>query len=160
MASFLKDNVGSSLLELVIAVVLFALLASSAVGILLMTIDMNERSLVEQKMRNLETETRTALHIIAKRDMSEFVYNQSAIEFTDGEWELSGEGTSELIDDVTRLIEFTDIHRSSSTKEIVTEGSFESFLDTGSKRADITLTYSPQFGEDIVKSSSVLFAEY
>lgn len=156
----IKDNSGSSLIELVIAISLFALLSASAVGLLLMTINMNERSRIELKMRSLDHEVKIALQTIVLRDVGEISYNQSGIEFLGGEWSLSGEGTSELIDDVTRIIEFTDIYRSSSTKEMVLASDPEAILDSGTKQVDITLTYTPQFGEDIVKRSSILLTNY
>lgn len=159
MADLLKKKQGASIVELVIAIALFSLMASAAVGLLLLTVNMDERSQLEFRLRLIMAESRAALHSVAARDLAELNLESSGLEFINRQWVLAGEGSSELLGKTVRVIEFSPVYRASTSRQIVDISDPEAVLDPGSRIAEIKLTRQPQFGQAIVRTEKVLLVE-
>jgi len=100
-------NRGQSILEIVIALAIFALIASSFVSLTLGSFIAVDSGSEQLTAAALADEGLEAVRSVRDGAWNELIYNQSAISSSTGVWQLVGEGASETIGPYTRTITFT-----------------------------------------------------
>jgi len=99
------DQSGQSLVELVIALALFALMVAGWAGLFMIDYAGVNRSADLTAAEGLAQEALAAAEAIRHRAWNELVYQQSAVTIADSRWTLAGEGTSEQIGKFRRQLE-------------------------------------------------------
>jgi len=142
--TFIKKNQnGQILLELIVAVGIFALVASSMISLVL---GGNAALLQGSDQINAQTlaqEGIEAVRAVRDRAWNEINYNQSAVATSSGQWAFSGEGTSEKIGIYTRTIIFSDVCRDVLNNITVCPGAY---LDRHAKKVDVKITWLTSTG--------------
>jgi len=154
---FLRKKIretGQSLVEIVIAMAIFSLMAVSMIGLLFggLTLSLEGGKITEAGL--LAQEGLEALRSIKARAWNELIFDRSAVQVVSNEWSLVGENTIEEIGDFSRTIDFFDVYRNLQN-EIVSFDDAGSFLDLESKK--ITATVSWDTGRGITNSVEKTF---
>lgn len=100
---------GQSILEVVVALAIFALIASSFVSLTLGSFAALDSSSDQLTAAALADEGLEAVRSVRDGAWNELIYNQSAVSSSTGAWRLAGEGSSETIGPFTRTITFTPV---------------------------------------------------
>ena len=108
------SNRGQSLVEIVIALGIFAVIASSSVSLVLSGLVSLERGRQLTRASALAREGLEAVRVIRDRDWNELSYSRSAVAVSGNRWVFSGEGTTEQIGEFERTIDFFPVYRDSS----------------------------------------------
>ena len=111
---------GQSILEVIIALAIFALFAASMVSLALGGFTSLIKSDEYLTAAALADEGLEAARAIRDGAWNELVYNQSAVSSSTGAWRFLGEGTSETIGSFQRVITFTplDLYRQEVTAKV------------------------------------------
>lgn len=136
----LKTLKGQSLIELVISLGLFAVLAAAIGGIIFTGLGSLERSSQLVKASALAQEGLEAIRAIRNRDWNELVYNQSALKIENNEWLFEGEGTSEQIGRFTRTLSFKSLYRDDKGALAIASQP-GSYLDPNSKEVKVEINW-------------------
>ncbi|HLD81816.1 MAG TPA: prepilin-type N-terminal cleavage/methylation domain-containing protein [Patescibacteria group bacterium] len=107
------DNDGFSLIEVMLASAVFALLVTALVGAVIYGRQGTTRSGESLRAQFLVEEGLEAVRSIRDSAWNGLVFDQSGVELASGRWAFSGEGTDNIIDDSTRTIVFADVCRDS-----------------------------------------------
>jgi type II secretory pathway pseudopilin PulG len=140
MFNFFLNNKGASIIEIVIALGIFALMASSFAVILVGSFSGILRGGEFLQAESLAQEAETAIFSIKKRVFNELVYNESSVVSDSGYWELSGEGDSYEEDGFLRQIYFYDVYRAVDGA-YAEEGDSGAFNDLLSKKVLIKISW-------------------
>lgn len=111
MSNFFLKNKGASIIEIVIALGIFAIMASSFAVVLSGSFAGMLRGGEFLQTESLAQEAEGAIIAIKKRAFNKLVYDESSIVFSEGKWELSGEGDNYSQDGFLREIYFYDVFR-------------------------------------------------
>ncbi len=141
---FLKiNNQGQSLLEVILALAIFALLAAT-----LVTMSTGGLSSLNQSSRQIEAnalaqEGVEAVRAIRDRAWNELTFTTSTVTTTGGQWVLGTEGTTETIGDYTRVISLSDVCRDGGGDLVACPGTY---TDVHSKKVTSEVFWSPRAG--------------
>jgi prepilin-type N-terminal cleavage/methylation domain-containing protein len=140
-----NKNKGFSLVEVVLALAIFAL-SWSAIA----SLSLSGFSAIEQGGRFTEAESLVQEGLEGVRAASEPAWNElifstSSVEISGGEWQFSGEGTTEIIDLFTRTILFNDVCRDSSDNVVDCPGDY---VDPHSKEVVSNILWNVRPGID------------
>ena len=100
---------GQSILEVIIALAIFALIAAAMVSLMLGSFTSLIKSDEYLTAAALADEGLEAVRSVRDGAWNELIYDQSAVSNTTGEWKLGDEGTTETIGAFTRTITFTPV---------------------------------------------------
>ncbi len=106
-----NNNRGQSVLEIIIAMAIFVLIASSMISLVLGGNTALEQGGEQTQAEYLAQEAIEAIRSIRDGAWNEIIYNQSAVATSNHKWVFSGEGTDETIGQYTRTITFEDVCR-------------------------------------------------
>lgn len=131
---------GFSLLEVIIALGLFVFLAASVTSLLLGGSELLLQGGKITQATALQSEAIDVVRAIKNRSWNELKYSQSAIFKEDSFWSLAGEGSSEQIDEFSRIISFLPVYRNEQG-DIVAEGSPGALLDVSSQYVSVEVSW-------------------
>jgi len=137
-------NKGSSLVEVVLAFAIFALISSSLASLILGAYNIMIRDAEIAEGRLLANQGMEALRSISERAWNSMTYEKSAINYDLGYWDLTGEGTDEQIEKYTREILFFDVYRDEENN-IVTIDNPEAWLDPASREVEVVVNWDTGF---------------
>ncbi len=109
-----SKNKGQSILEVILALAIFALFASAMVSLTLGSFEALGRGDDYLRAAALADEALEAARAIRDGAWNELTVNQSAATSTSGEWQFAGEGTDEQISKFHRVLSFSPVCRDSS----------------------------------------------
>lgn len=142
-----KENTGQSLVELVIALGLFAIIAAALGTSALGNLQALERGGQHIKANLLAQEAIAGVQSIRYRDWQELSYERSGVSITGNQWVLDGEGTTEDIDGFTRTINFTRVYRD-ILGNLVSAAHPEAVLDPNSRLVTVAVSWAIRPGVD------------
>ena len=121
---FKAEQRGQSILEVIIAMAIFGLVAASLLGFIMG----GDQALLlggdQTKAEALAQEGIEAVRSIWDNAWNELVYSQSAINSSTGHWILNGENTTETIGKFVRTISFSDVCRSNLNQIVDRPGDY------------------------------------
>ncbi|MBN2838777.1 MAG: prepilin-type N-terminal cleavage/methylation domain-containing protein [Fusobacteriaceae bacterium] len=133
-----KTN-GFILIEVLIAIALFAVFASAMISMILGSLVVLEKGADYSYAANLSQESLEAIKVIENESWNQMIYDKSALGFEDG-WFLAGEGTEERIGKFNRYIEFSPVFRDEN-KNIVSSTSLTAMLDVNSLNIESVVSW-------------------
>src|SRR3989344_4218255 len=95
---------GQSLIEVLIALAIFAVLAAAMVSLTLCSLISASRGGEYQLARSLAAESLAATRGVRDRAWNEFTYATSTATSTTGQWQLVGEGSSDVVGAFSRTM--------------------------------------------------------
>jgi len=131
----LKNKRGFSVLEIVLAMGLFTIIAGGAAGVVIQAFSSTRLGEEETKATFLASEGLEAVRAIQERDFWALVAGTHGLDSSTGKWELSG--TQNTFGKYTRKIVISNIYRDASGN-IVTSGGI---LDLYTKRVEAVVTW-------------------
>lgn len=147
---------GQSLIEIIIALAIFALIGAAMVALVVGSFQALEKGGEQFQAAVLAQEGIEAVRSIRDRGWNELSYQQSGITINSGRWEFLGEGTSEVIGRYQRTITFVDIYRDANYN-IVLSTNPGAVLDLNSQEVRVEVQWTPQPGiVNIVRRYSLL----
>ncbi|MCD4694167.1 hypothetical protein K8R62_02290, partial [bacterium] len=132
------NNKGQSILEVILAVAIFALIGVTLSSMILGSFNSLTRSVDMTKAQALLDEAVEAVKSIKGGAWNKMVYNRSAVTTNSNEWIFNGEGSSQVIDEYTRTIDFEDVCRDSGDNIIACPGAY---TDIHTKKAVVTIEW-------------------
>ncbi len=132
----IKNLEGVSMIEIIVALGLFATMVASLLVFSLQGLESIQRSIYYQQALLYLDEGTEAVMAIARDDWSNLAFTQSALTIRNAQWYLAGEGSTETLNDFSRTIYFSDIYRDDN-HQIVEQSHVPADLDELSKYADI-----------------------
>ncbi len=121
----IKNNKdGQSLLELILALAIFSLIAVAMITMANGGFVALEQGGEQTEAENLAQEGIEAVRSIHDRAWNELTHNQSGVSASSSSWNFLGEGTTETIGEYTRTISFEDVCRDVSDDIITCPGSY------------------------------------
>ena len=142
-SSKLFSQTGQSLLEVIIAMAIFAFLGSFMASFLVGSFVGLERGGEQTQAEALAQEGIEAVRSIRDSAWNKVLYNQSAVVLNSGQWVFSGEGTTEQIGQFSRNITFNDVCRDTSDEIITCPGDY---TDIHSKKITVAVDWDPTIG--------------
>ena len=143
MKEKLKNNKGQSILEVMLAVAIFALIGATLSSMILGSFNSLTRSANMIKAQALSDEAVEAVKLIKRGAWNKMVYDRSAVATNSNEWLFSGEGSTQIIDGYTRIIDFEDVCRNSSDDIVACPGAY---TDVHTKKAVVTIEWEVRPG--------------
>jgi len=143
----IKNMNGQSILEITIALALFAGLAVSLVVLALSGFSSLVRSRDIARAGALAQEGIEAVRSIRDRDWSEFAYDRSGVEISGSSWVFMGEDTTETIGAFTRTIDFYPVYRNVSGQIVAAEDPGAS-ADASSTKVTVGVSWEIRPGTD------------
>lgn len=144
MLKKIANTKGQSILEIIVAMAIFALvsaaIATMAVGSFGALIQGGEYS----KAEALAQEALEAVKSIKDRAWNESRFNQSALDGTGDYWVFAGEGTQEKIDIYTRVVTLHDVCRDAENEITDCPGEY---LDVHAKEARVLVSWETGMGK-------------
>ncbi len=150
---------GQSMVEIVIALAIFAILAAGFSALFLVSFNSLLRSQQTIRAEGLISEAVAALQSIRNRAYNELIFSRSAISLSGKQWQLVGESTTEQIDRFTRLIDFFLVYRDSSG-EIVASTTPGARLDVQSREVSIIINWTTEFSRDFSLTRRIYLNNY
>ena len=138
-----SNQIGQSLLEVIIALAIFALIGSFMAPFIVESFVGLERGGEQTQAEALAQEGIEAVRSIKDSAWNEIFYNQSAIIVNLGQWALAGEGTTEQIGQFTRTITFNDVCRDASFEIVSCPGDY---VDIHSKKITVAVDWETMIG--------------
>ncbi|MBL7057969.1 hypothetical protein ISS03_01410 [Patescibacteria group bacterium] len=151
-----SNNSGVSMLGIILALGIYALLSSAIVSLMMGSFAGIMRSDQWIEGNSLAQEGYEAVRSIRDRAWNEVVLSKSAIATSTIGWIFSGEDTTEQIGDFTRTITFEDVCRNISDNIVTCPGEY---LDIQSKKVDIKVVW-PISAFDNGATSSAEYSSY
>lgn len=142
-----KNNLGQSVVEIVVALAIFAVLAAALGTMILGGFSSLKRSSDLIWARALAQEGIEAVRAIRNRNWNELAYSRSAVEVAGNRWVFSGEGTTEEIETFTRVIDFEPVYRDAAGN-IAEAGNPGAFLDASSTKVTVDVSWETRTGLD------------
>jgi len=149
MAHFLHNHKGQSLLEVVVAMAVFALFAAS-----LVTLSTGGFAGLEQGGEYTQAAALADEGIEAVRSVRDHAYNElvfvtSSVGVSGGRWVFSGEGTTEVVGQFTRTISFEDVCRDGAGEVAACPASY---ADVHTKQVAVAVSWDTGIGvENVVE---------
>ncbi len=138
-----SNQAGQSLLEIIVALGIFALIGSVMAPFIVGSFVGLERGGEQTQAEALAQEGIEAVRSIRDGAWNEILYNQSAAIVSSGQWVLAGEGTTEQIGQFTRTITFDNVCRDISDEIVSCPGDY---TDVHSKKITVTVDWDPTIG--------------
>lgn len=148
---------GQSLVELVIALGIFAILAGSVVVWLTGGFASLSRANELTQAQYLAQEAIEAVNAIKATHWQDLSYTESAVGIADNKWVLAGEGTVGQIGNFTRRIIFSDIYRNAN-RDIVEQSDPEAYLDILSKQVEVIVSWPVASGDRSIDYTTLISA--
>jgi len=142
---------GQSLIEVIIAMVIFALISVSLVSMILGGLVLLSEGRILTEASSKAEEGLEAVRAIKNRAWNELEYSQSAVTKTNDAWIFVGEGTSEQIGIFSRIISLQDVYRDTNF-ELVSSGHPGAKLDLNSKLIAVEIFWDNSRGKTITKT--------
>ena len=140
---FKKEQRGQSILEVIIAMAIFSLVAASLIGFIMGGDQALLQGGDQARAVSLAQEGIEAVRSIRDNAWNNLVYNQSAVNDSAGHWNFSGEGTTETFGKFIRTISFSDVCRNSLNQIVDCPGAY---TDVQSKKIAVDVTWPVRFG--------------
>lgn len=138
-----KNQTGQSILEVIIAVALFGLLAATILNLSMG----GDQALIQggdqTKAESLAQAGIEAVRAIRDRAWNELTLSQSGVETIANQWQFAGEGTDNVIDKFTRTINFSDVCRDGSNQITACPGSY---TDVETKKVAVNVSWPVRLG--------------
>lgn len=135
---------GQSILEVIIAMAIFALVSVTLVTLAAGSFVGLEQGGEQTEAENLAQEGIEAVKSIYENAWNELKYNTSSVSVSENKWIFDGEGTVETIGQFTRTISFSPVCRNASDDIVNCPGSY---ADPHSKKVSVTVTWDTQKGK-------------
>lgn len=135
------NKYGQSIIEIIIAMAIFALFASSMVHLILGSLALLSEGGNLSSASNLAQEAIEAVISIKNRSWNKLEYSKSGIVASGTEWVFSGEGTEEQIGIYSREITFDSVYRNTDG-EIVTATTSGAYIDTQTKKMTVLISWT------------------
>jgi hypothetical protein len=142
--SFNHTQSGQGLVEVIIALAIFALIAASIAGLAVGGFTGIQRSGLHIRAQAYAQEGLEAVRAIRDRAWNELIFSQSGVEIIDGQWVFKGEGTTDNSGPFTRTIVFTDICRDSNYDIVSCPGDF---MDIHSTQVTVQVDWQTSDGQ-------------
>ncbi|KKQ54238.1 MAG: hypothetical protein US83_C0013G0005 [Candidatus Falkowbacteria bacterium GW2011_GWC2_38_22] len=152
-------NAGQSLIEAVVAMAIFALLAASLASLILGSLDLSSAGGLITQADMLAQEGVEAVKTIKNRAWSELVYSKSAVTSAEDEWRFVGEGSDEQLGKFSRQILFFPVYRD-STGNICASNVPDAFLDTESRELRVRVQWQSARETDNFVEKSLLLTNW
>ena len=138
-----RNNQGQSVIEIMIALAIFSLIAASTVSLALGSFSALTRAEELTKAELLADEGLEAVRTIADNGWNRLVFATTSLATTtDNRWTLNGEGESEpLGNKYTRTIYFYPVYRSTATGLIASSTDADAYLDIFSKLVRVVVSW-------------------
>jgi type II secretory pathway pseudopilin PulG len=140
-----KNKGGQSIIELVIALAIFSLLATAFISLALSSISLLDRSGQIVTAEGYVQAGSEAVRSIKARAWNEIIYDQSSLSEENGIWKLAGEGIIETLGSYTRSFDFYPVFRNSLGGP-VSGASPDAVLDIFTKDFKTTITWEVASG--------------
>ena len=134
---------GQSLLEIIVALAIFALIGSVMAPFIVGSFVGLERGGEQTQAEALAQEGMESIRSIRDSAWNEIFYNQSAAIVSSGQWILAGEGTTEQIGQFTKTITFSDVCRNTSAEIASCPGDY---TDVHSKKITVIVDWEAMIG--------------
>jgi len=138
-----KNIKGQSLLEVIVAVAVFALVGATMVSMVVGGFTAMTQGGDQTEAEALAQEGIEAVKSIRDRAWNEAKYNQSGVSTLTGEWTYLGEGTTETIGQYTRTIAFSDVCRDALDDITTCPGTY---TDVNIKKVTVTVSWETSVG--------------
>ncbi|MBU2542735.1 prepilin-type N-terminal cleavage/methylation domain-containing protein, partial [Patescibacteria group bacterium] len=132
------NNKGQSLLEVIVAMAIFALISAAMVSLSLGGLSALEQGGEQTQAEALAQEGVEAVRAIRDSAWNKLVYATSSVSINGSEWEFTGEDTTETIGQYTRTISFADVCRDLSDDIVDCPGSY---TDLHSKKVTVIVDW-------------------
>lgn len=138
-----KRKEGQSILEVIVAMAIFALISVTLISLALGSFVGLEQGGEQTEAEYLAQEGVEAVKAIYGRAWNELEYNTSAVSLDTNGWFFDGEGTTENIGQFTRTILFSSVCRDTQNDVVNCPGAY---TDVHSKRVTIVVIWSTRDG--------------
>lgn len=129
---------GQSLIEVIVAMAIFALMATAMIGLSLGSFNSLQRGGDNTEARALAMEGIEAVRSIRDGAWNELILNQSAVEVSGGQWIFTGEGTTETLGKYARTITLENVCRNVTDDITTCPGSY---TDVHSKKVTVVISW-------------------
>lgn len=137
---------GQSLLEAIIAMAIFVLVAVSIATLVLGSFTALQNAGAQTQATAIAQEGIEAVRSIKDGAWNELKYNQSKIAINSNQWILSGEGTTEQIGNYLRTISFSDVCRDAGNNIVDCPGVY---TDIYSKKVSVSVSWPIRGGTNV-----------
>ena len=134
----MKQNCGQSLVEIVLAIALFGVVATFVGSIIRDALAVNVDGEEYNKALYRLDEGVEAVHAIRDNAWNELALNQTGLSDAAGEWAFLGEGTSEQFGVFTRVLSFESICRDNNKNIVTCPGNY---TDPHTKRLTVAVLW-------------------
>ena len=148
-----RYNDGFVEVDILMSAAIIAIVITTIIGSLIYTRQSMVVAADRMRASMLAEEAFAAVESIRDEAWNDLVYTQSAVEITGGEWEFTGESTTETIGKFTRTIDYFDVCRDSSDDIVTCPGEY---TDPHTKRVHVTLEWDAVTS----RAQSMEFDEY
>lgn len=145
MSLIFRNKNGFSLIEVIIAITIFALVASGLTMLALGGFDGFNSSTKRSEAANFLNEAVVGSQVLAQTNWSSFTYQSSGIEKNGANWILKGEGTSDSLNGMTRILKIKNLCR--SELGLYSDCS-DSAIDAHAKQITVEVNWLDNFGRD------------
>ncbi len=145
---------GQSIIELLIALSIFALIGAAMTTMVVGGFQALNQGGDQTEAEALAQEGIEAVKAIRERAWNENIYTQSDVATSSGEWYFLGEGTTETFGPYTRTITFEDVCRDSSNNITSCPGSYTD-VDTKKINVSVSWTVRPGITNSVQKTAYI-----
>jgi type II secretory pathway pseudopilin PulG len=138
-----KNNLGQGLVEIILAMGIFAIVAASIISLILGGNMAMESSQEQTEAEYLAQEAIEAVRSIREEAWNKIIFSETSVATSTEGWFFSSEGENEIIGDFTRTIKFFDVCR--DVLDNITDCPGE-YLDKHSKRVEVEVIWEVRPG--------------
>ncbi len=149
----MKSNEGVGLLEIVLAVAIFGVIASAVASLAATGLDVSVIAAPLVEAEGYVTEAMTAVRTIQDRAWNEFTLINSGFTLAGDTWNFLGESTTEVLGAFSRRVLFADVCRDGAHNIIACPGAY---TDPHSKSVTAEVTWGVGASERIVSATTLL----
>jgi len=144
--NLVNSNGGQSVLEIVTALAIFALLSTALVTLILGNFDFFTAESEMMRGQQLADAGMNAVEAVRDEAWNNLIYSRSAVGLNGNQWELVGEGTTEQLDKYKRTIDFFPIYRNENGE---ISSSADAYLDVQSKEVEVNVSWQKKNGSEL-----------
>lgn len=138
-----KNIKGQGLIEIILAMGIFALIAASMISLVLGGNAALIQGSEQMQAESLAQEALEAVRAVREGAWNELRFTQSAVATSTGEWVLTGEGTNETLGQYQRVITFSDVCRDVLNNITVCPGAYK---DIHAKKVEVVISWQNRPG--------------
>lgn len=138
-----KNKKGQGLIEIILAMGIFALIAASMISLVLGGNAALIQGGEQMQAESLAQEALEAVRAVREGAWNELKFTQSAVATSTGEWVLTGEGTNETLGQYQRVITFSDVCRDVLNNITVCPGAYK---DIHAKKVEVVISWQNRPG--------------